>query len=951
VSVIATDLYQALSRSHDPIQAEKVGEGRKLLTFSDSRQDAAFFAPYLERTYQRAVQRRLIYDAIDRLGDARPRTEDLVQSIVQRAERTLVIDPDDGLLTNQNRVRSWLLREILAVDRRQSLEGTGCAEITVAFPHVFQPSRALLDLGFSAREVEDLLRLLFDTVRISGAVTIPEGVDIRDPIFAPRNVSLAIRANGSSAGVLSWNPSRNSNRRLDLLQKVFNRKGLTEDPAEILSKIWQRLLTEPNGPWGRVLLTTQDPQEGVLWRLAWERFEFIPTSDEHRPLQCNTCGQLWWRTVADVCPSYLCRGILSPVKDIERLLDDHYARLYTRLEPIGMIVQEHTAQWRAATASRIQDDFVRADVNVLSCSTTFELGVDVGEVESVLLRNVPPSPANYIQRAGRAGRRTDAAALAVTFAQRRSWDLSFFDNPRAMVEGKISPPTLILDNAAIVRRHVHSIAFAAFERARGAHRTVKEFFSPDEGQPLPVEEFVAWLRTHPPELENALRRVVPTDSATRLGLEHWTWVNALVEPTSEEPTHGWLTRAREEVQEDLTSINQLIEDAVQAEQFDRANSLKQLRTTLQSRQLLSFLASRNILPKYGFPVDVVQLDVARPGDHLSTDIDLSRDLAIAISEYAPGAKVVAAKSLWECTGLRILPGRALPDYDWAVCNDCGAFRHHLDRVAGECSVCGGKSIAPGRRGKFVIPVFGFVGCRCKEKLGDARPPRQALTETFFGSYRDVPPPLETTPNLGGDVSVEKRFSRQGLITIVNRGPRGRGFRLCENCGFAMPAPPDAGQTRANAGHPHARYPNRTCKTPLRFVHLGHEYLTDVLEIRVALPMTSEQARSTLYALLEGTVTLDIAREDVDGTLCPYAPGQSPAFIIFDAVPGGAGYAQILGGRLKDLFQAALERMMRCECGEETSCYNCLRSYTNQIWHETLSRGAAARILQVILGKG
>lgn len=424
------------------------------------------------------------------------------------------------------------------MDRRQSLEGTGCAEITVAFPHAFQPPRALLDLGFSDQEVEDLLRLLLDTVRISGAVTIPEGVDIRDPIFAPRNVSLAIRANGSSAGILAWNPSRNSNRRLDLLEKVFNRKGLTEDPAEILSKIWQRLLTEPNGPWSRVLLATQDPQEGVLWRLAWERFEFIPTSDEHRPLQCNTCGQLWWRTVADVCPSYLCRGILSPVKDIEKLLDDHYARLYTRLEPIGMIVQEHTAQWTAAKASRIQDDFIRGDVNVLSCSTTFELGVDVGEVESVLLRNVPPSPANYIQRAGRAGRRTDAAALAVTFAQRRSWDLSFFDNPRDMVEGRISPPRLILDNAAIVRRHVHSIAFAAFERARGAHRTVKEFFSPDEGQPLPVEEFVAWLRTHPRELENALRRVVPTDSATRLGLEHWTWVNALVEPTSDEPTHG-----------------------------------------------------------------------------------------------------------------------------------------------------------------------------------------------------------------------------------------------------------------------------------------------------------------------------------------------------------------------------------------------------------------------------
>jgi ATP-dependent helicase YprA (DUF1998 family) len=94
-----------------------------------------------------------------------------------------------------------------------------------------------------------------------------------------------------------------------------------------------------------------------------------------------------------------------------------------------MSVEEHTAQWISSKASAIQAEFLRGRINVLSCSTTFELGVDVGEVQAVLPRNVPPSPANYVQRAGRAGRRTDAAALVVTFAQRRSHDLTYFDHP------------------------------------------------------------------------------------------------------------------------------------------------------------------------------------------------------------------------------------------------------------------------------------------------------------------------------------------------------------------------------------------------------------------------------------------------------------------------------------------------------------------------------------------
>ena len=208
VAVIATSLYQGLPPSHDARQRAKVGAGRKLLSFSDSRQDAAFFAPYLDRTYSRAVERRLIWDVLQSRRADQPRLGDLEVPIRRAAEEALVLDEDDGAAANSDRVRTWLMREVLGVDRRQSLEGTGLAEITVALPRNLEAPARLLDLGFSAEECFDLARLLLDTVRASAAVHLPPGVDINDPIFAPRNAITTIRGEGSERGVLAWLPGR-----------------------------------------------------------------------------------------------------------------------------------------------------------------------------------------------------------------------------------------------------------------------------------------------------------------------------------------------------------------------------------------------------------------------------------------------------------------------------------------------------------------------------------------------------------------------------------------------------------------------------------------------------------------------------------------------------------------------------------------------------------------------
>lgn len=952
-AVVATSLYQALPPSPAGSQRRSVGEGRKLITFADSRQDAAFFAPYLERTYRRAVQRSLIAAAIFSMKGDPPRTSDLELPIRELAEKSFVLDPDDGPQANSTQVRSWLMREILAVDRRQSLSGTGIAEIRIAMPVGFEPPAPLLRLGLKAEEARALLWVLLDTLRLQGAVGLPQGVDIRDPMFAPRNVTTVVRQSGTEPGVLSWLPGKGRNRRLDFLGKVLARLRADADPAEILRAIWSNLLTQRDGPWSKVLVARSDPKRGVTWHLAHDRFEFVPIGEGHLPFRCDTCRQLWWWSVAGVCPSFGCEGSLARVGDTRSLLDDHYARLYRKLRPVGMSVEEHTAHWTAEEASKIQDDFVRGSVNVLSCSTTFELGVDIGDIQAIFLRNVPPSPANYIQRAGRAGRRTESPALIVTYALRRSHDMAFFADPLAMIGGTISPPHIILDNAQIVRRHVHSVAFAAFERASREHRTVEEFFV-DEGNGSADTEMIRWLRTRPRSLGDALIRICPSSVRQELDLTGWGWVDALAETSEREPTFGWLRRAGDEVRNELAAIEERINSFVQEQRFDKASAYQRLRKTLASRSLLGYLASRNVLPKYGFPVDVVELDVRVPGDREADRVELTRDLKVAISEYAPGGKVVAGKWLWESIGLRVLPNHRLPRYRWAICDGCGAFRRALEDLP-PCPVCGSERSRGGHAGTYVVPLFGFVGKRSGERPGDTRPRSASVTDSYFGQYQDKHPPrLEVVKDLSRIVEVEVRTSRQGLITIVNRGPGGRPFRVCLDCGHAELAPSGRARKQASNRHKDPKRPHRSCQGTLVAVQLGHEYLTDVLEVRIhaefhAVPM----GQSTLYALLESTPAVGVDREEMDGTLYHYAAGEPPAIVLFDGVPGGAGHARRLSQplELRHLFEAAYHRVATCSCGEETACYGCLRSYENQQVHDQLSRGAAKGLIGKVLGVG
>lgn len=137
---------------------------------------------------------------------------------------------------------------------------------------------------------------------------------------------------------------------------------------------------------------------------------------------------------------------------------------------------------------------------------------------------------------------------------------------------------------------------------------------------------------------------------------------------------------------------------------------------------------------------------------------------------------------------------------------------------------------------------------------------------------------------------------------------------------------------------------------MRRLDLAHDFETDLLRLELqpaGLAGDRPSHLSTLYALLEAACdTLQIAREDLGGTLLPLSKG-AWSFVFFDTVPGGAGHALQAQRNLPEILRAALRRVTECDCGPETSCYGCLRSYANQRDHEDLSRGRAQTVLRLL----
>lgn len=943
-AVIATALYSELPGAEHKVRIESyeddfgfLGESeedvidenpitKQFLAFSDNRQTAAFFATYLESTYRDSLIKRIIVQIVD---ENKKRFEtgvdlDYFVTLLTAAFDKYNMFPgesEDRLISE-----AWIytLREMSNFKAKNSLMKTGILMFDIDF-NVPEPK----NLNLSAQELTLLFKSLCKSMMKDAAISTNEKFTKADiDRFTVTGFQKGYdRTSVGLSYVEGWVPEEGkTNKRLKYVTKILN--GDEKKARKLLETVWEYMNKYhfiSIKPFGRRKAYLLD-------------YRKIKTKTISKLYICSECRGITPYNIKGVCDNPKCNGYLEEYDFKVALQNDHYYNLYTTLDITAMKVREHTAQLSSDRAYEYQKDFKDKKINVLSCSTTFEMGVDVGSLETVFMRNMPPSPANYAQRAGRAGRSLKSAAYAITFCPNSSHDLNYFKNPVTMIEGTIQPPYFNVSNEKIVLRHIFASAFSFFWKVHPElYKDNIGDFIEDNG----FEKLQMFLELKPELLKKYLLSVVPADLQNYFEINTFGWINQLFNNSNEKS--GLCNIVLDKYNEDLDTLEKVKMERA-TENKKGIGSIINSINTIKHQRIIEFLSKNNLIPKYGFPVDTVELQGASSG------LSLNRDLFAAISEYAPESEIVADGKLLTSRYVRKLSGYEWPKYNYVICPECYTMsKTSYVSVIKECKQCGKQLVD--KMHQYIIPKFGFLlDIDKKERpVGLNKPERTYKGSiSYIGDENKIE--FHEYQICGHQILLGN--SRMDSLAVLNESP----FFICENCGYGHIDNKTSGEFISFPNH---KNPNgyKCGNERLKRYALGHELQTDVALIKfLDFDINKiEEAWTILYSMLEGlSRNMNIDRNELSGCLQWYKDiGHDMgnfSFVLFDNTPGGAGYVrqlvkpQVLANMLREGFRV----VSNCDCGGEqadTACYSCLCNYYNQRQHDILKRRYAIDFYQ------
>lgn len=959
-------LFEAKKRADVDIIKRK----RQFLSFSDSRGEAAFFASYMTASYKEFLRRRGIWHIAEKNRDNMAKHPWEIKHFVNELTsyfdscRTFADPGDKGTenLSAVSRKNAWIavLNEMVNARRSTSLVSLGVIQFNYKGNTDDIMGGVAEGYNQSIHDVKALFDLLVMDIVYHGAL---EGDceltdDDREYIFyssKQRRIKKCRDTMGDKGKsyLAGWSAAyRNSgtlimNGRVKRLMQVLD---VDEGTANtILQEYWDGVLLGDEG--------LSSAGDGEFY-FSTDRFTIGAGSDDTPIYVCSVCGKTSMVNCKGICTTLKCKGKLKAASRSDLMANNHFAALYQSSLMQPLHIKEHTAQLGREEQQKYQEMFINKDINALSCSTTFEMGVDVGDLETVYLRNVPPSPANYVQRAGRAGRGRNAAAFSLTYAKLSSHDFTFYNHPENMITGKIGVPLFTVRNEKVILRHIFAV-------------TLSDFFSrnPDvyNSNNADVllngdgwERLCAYLEGKPAHLKRILKASIPEDMHKAMGINDYGWVEKLI------GEDGVLKLAVEEFRATVDYYQNELQRLLNAKETQQAARIEgKLQGFRRGKgdnrgrnELIEFLVRNNVLPKYGFPVDTVEL---YQNAFSATDkkLQMVRDLQLAISEYAPDAQVVADGKLYTSRYIRKLPdttGKGWEKAYIAECRNpsCQTWNHRTiePSTAGEkCVSCQGLIDY-----KFwetaIEPRRGFVADSKPKDVPMRKPDKSYRSDDFYigDSQRQIMQKYAFVLQDGNSFQMETSVN-DSLMVVCNDN-----FYVCPVCGYAESVSESVRNGVAPSYKPkvkkkHVAPWGKTCEVALEKNKLCHVFKSDVVHLVFSTPQASRQdvMLSVMYALLEAlSSVLDIERNDIKGCLHKVKLNGilTYSIVLYDAVAGGAGHVRRLATQNGDVFRRVVDKAISitrgCNCSP--SCYNCLRNYYNQKIHDLLNRQYAADFL-------
>ncbi len=735
-------------------------------------------------------------------------------------------------------------------------------------------------------------------------------------------------------------------------------------------------------------------------------------------VRCPDCN--WRQTVhpesldewaGAVCPRYRCAGRLAPDEDV-RFRRDYYRTLYRGAGPFRVTTAEHTGQLTRSQRERVEQAFSsgdrHTDPNVLSCTPTLELGIDIGALSAVLLGSLPPGPANYVQRAGRAGR-ASGNAFVLTFVGRRARERYYLGEPLEMIAGEIAPPGSFTSAVEILRRQyaAHLVDLAARGNLPGVlplPARASALFGESGwlaafgaaaqacGQDL-VEGFLALFdgAGQPVAAEAAahLRDFAQVGIKEELAAAENTWQDRLAD-----------LRARIEVLDAAAAA--LIDTDPQ--QLRRKRELRAERNAVAQRireigraGAHGALVELGVLPNYSLTDTATALEATvyweektPDGQHRyeSTLVEYARPARSALTELAPGNHFYVLGYRHGVDGLDIgRPNR--PTWRrWRVCPRCG----HTRTTGAETDTSPCPRCKSGRIGdqSALYNVLEPARVYARDRREDARinDDRDERRRTYYEIATAVDIPEDTIVpgawrHRARAFGVE--FSRGAFIRHFNLGElrmdrapdtgfagetvRVNPFHVCRSCEGATAGAPDGGTAQAltSSGHNlQQSYHRPWCPRrrggqvehlPLVLAHTLH---TEALRILLPTATVRVPQRTVSFkaALMAGFArifggSLGHLAATVATMPDPEIDGQRRYLVIYDTLPGGSGYLHPRSGPegIREVLAAARRIVADCQCQYDQSlaaCHRCLLPHVTDAEFADADRETAAEMLGELL---
>ncbi|HEY1914281.1 MAG TPA: DEAD/DEAH box helicase [Streptosporangiaceae bacterium] len=1039
------------------------GSQRKMLLFNDAVQDAAHRAGFVaSRSYSFSL-RTLVAAVLHDAGGA-ANLNDLIAEVIGQAGSpwwlTTVVPPDlhgrqdvDRLLAGENSGTrdTWeLIAQRLAfqlvlefglrsrMGRTLELTRTAAVEVPLADPgriadlardlQLRGPATAMGNLPGQERYVV-LVRGILERLRMSGGIThrwLEGWLDLAGTkrfgtIWGRRTDGMPAFPSGVSAPrFLTGQRRRGSEfdaadtRQGWYVNWISRCLGIgAQEAALYLPRLLQLLADED-------VLAVRTASDGATrvygLRPGHVRVRLLEAAQvTDATLGCDTCH--WQQVVspqqradwiAQPCPRYRCTGKLSATADREHMTD-YYRRLYSEGQPYRVVTAEHIGAMTRAQRERVERAFRDGsrynDPNVLSCTPTLELGIDIGDLSAIILASVPRRPASYVQRAGRAGRRTGNAFL-VTFAGRREREQYFLAEPRDMIAGEIVPPGCYLSAVEILRRQY--LAHLADLAARGRFPGIL---------PVPRRASVlfgetGWLNrlrdaalTDGAQLAEAFLALFPADlDATAADeLRHFATVG--LKDKLDEAEETW-NRRLEDLRDRITAIDAAVaalvpSDPVQAAQIRELNAerrgVQKQIGAISRTDAHTALTELGLLPNYSL-IDVSTTleatltwqDEDKDGKkvYLGELREYSRSARQALFELAPGNHFYIQGYHHKVSGLDI--GRlSRPLWEqWRICAECGYVREELAvQDTSPCPRCHNTQLGDA---SALHKVLRPTRVTAHDRRDDARisddsddRDRQFYERVFAV---DVDPEhIEPGSWRHANRTFGVDFTRRAQVRTFNVGVRrpelqptdrlaGQDTRIgkffaCVSCGGTTTDKP-AGSGRADPlvssgynqpSHHRLWCPQRRATGPGDHADLLLAHVLSTEAIRVLLPVATtlvpERVASFAAALMAGVARTYGGDPDhltvITATMHDQETGRRRQFLVLhDTLSGGTGYLHRLADQeeLRKVLAAAREVVAGCRCADDgrRACHRCLLSHIDDDKWPFVSRAEALSMLDDLL---